>query len=467
MGKTFQLENKTAILLYQKYAKEMPIFDYHCHLSAKEIYENRQFNNLTEVWVVDGNYGDHYKWRAMRANGIPERYITGNASAEDKFLKWAETVPYTIGNPLYHWTHMELKHFFGITKVLSPKTAQEIYYEANKRLETLTAREMITMSNVNVICTTDDPVDSLEWHLRLQDDKSFKTTVLPAFRPDKAINIELDWFSDWIDELGKVTKMIISSISDLLLALTKRIDFFHMVGCRLSDHALDEVVFVKTSEEEVAGIFLKGLRKEELTKSEIAKYKGFILVFLGREYAKRNWVQQYHIGALRNNSKRLLDELGPDTGFDAINDKAFANKLANLLDELDSTNSLPKTILYCLNPRDNEVLATIAGCFQGGIKGKIQFGSGWWFNDQKDGMIKQMTALSNMGLISGFIGMLTDSRSFMSYPRHDYFRRILCNMLGKLIENGEYPADIEFVGSIVQDICYNNAFNYFNVEVKK
>lgn len=467
MGKTFLLETNTAILLYEKFAKKMPIFDYHCHLNPQEIYEDRKFNHITEVWLADGTYGDHYKWRAMRAQGINEDFITGDASPEAKFMKWAETVPYTIGNPLYHWTHMELKAFFGIKDILNPETALKIYKQANNHLSHLTVRKMIDKSNVKAICTTDDPTDDLKWHLLLKEQKKFKTIVLPAFRPDKAINIELAWFGDWVKKLALASQIEIIDFSTFLQALIQRITFFDGVGCKISDHALDEVVYLTADEAQAAAIFQKGLAKEKLTSDEIAQYKGYLLVFLGKEYAKRNWVQQYHIGALRNNSTRRFFALGPDTGFDAIHDKPIAAPLAQLLDKLDSTNELPKTILYCLNPNDNETLATIAGCFQGGVKGKIQFGSGWWFNDQKDGMIKQMTTLCNMGLISNFIGMLTDSRSFMSYPRHDYFRRILCNLFGKLIEDGEYPNDIKLVGQMIQDICYNNALHYFDIGDKK
>lgn len=467
MGKKFLLETNTAILLYEKFAKKMPIFDFHCHLNPQEIYENRKFNNLTEVWLADGTYGDHYKWRAMRTQGIGEEFITGDASPEEKFMKWAETVPYTIGNPLFHWTYMELNTFFGINEIFNQETATKIYKQANSHLSHLPARKMIEKCNVKVICTTDDPTDDLKWHLLLKEEKKFKTVVLPAFRPDKAINIELDWFSDWVKKLALVSQIEITDFSSFLKALKQRITFFNSVGCKISDHALDEVVYLAAEEDQMNDIFLKGMNKEKLSHEEIAQYKGYLLVFLGKEYAKHGWVQQYHIGALRNNSSRGFFKLGLDTGFDAINDKPIAVPLAKILDKLDSTNELPKTILYCLNPNDNEILATIAGCFQGGVKGKIQFGSGWWFNDQKDGMIKQMTTLCNMGLISNFVGMLTDSRSFMSYPRHDYFRRILCNLFGKLIEDGEYPNDIKLVGKIIQDICYNNALNYFGIGDKK
>ena len=463
LDEDFLLENETAKTLYHKYAEGMPIFDYHCHIPPKDIFEDRRFRSLTQVWLVDGHFGDHYKWRAMRQSGISEEYITGDKSDEEKFMKYAEMIPYAIGNPLYHWTHLELKRYFGITETLSPATAKRIYDAANEKLKTLTARKFIEQSNVKTICTTDDPVDSLEWHIKMKADKTMKFTVLPAFRPDKGINVELDYFFiPWIEALGKAVGYKVDSLDQFEKAMAERIAFFDSVGCVVSDHALDVVMYEPATREEVAQVFIKGLAGEKLTYDEIAKYKGYVLLFLGRLYKKYGWAQQYHIGALRNNSKRALKNLGADTGFDAIEDQTFASKLSAILGNLDETDELPKTILYCLNPRDNEVLATIMNCFQHeGVSGKIQFGSGWWFNDQKYGMETQMDSLSSVALISKFVGMLTDSRSFLSYPRHEYFRRILCNKFGKLIENGEYPADIEFVGKIVQDICYNNAVNYF------
>ena len=464
LGRDFQLDNETAVLLYEKYAKNAPIFDYHCHLVPKDIYEDRKFKDLTEVWLVDGHFGDHYKWRAMRLNGVNEDYITGNKTNKEKFLQWAKTVPYTIGNPLYHWVHMELKNFFGITKLLSPETAEEIYEECNKKLETLTARKMIEMSNVRVLCTTDDPVDSLEYHIKLKEDNDFKVKVLPAFRPDKCVNIELESFLPWLKQLEAVCNKSILTLAQLKQALVERLDFFHSVGCRVSDHALDEVSYLEATEEEVDSIFRKVLNNEKLSLEEVEKYKTNLVLFFGREYAKRNWSQQYHINAMRNNSSRMMRNLGPDTGFDSINDSNFAPKLSKTLNNLDSTDELPRTILYSLNPKDNETIATICGCFTGNMPGKIQFGSAWWFNDQKQGMIEQMKTLCSMGLISKFVGMLTDSRSFLSYSRHEYFRRLLCNILGTLVENGEYPNDIEFIGQIVSDVCFNNAWNYFQIE---
>ncbi len=464
MDKDFLLENETAKILYHEYAADMPIFDYHCHIPPKDIYEDRKFRSLTQVWLVDGHFGDHYKWRSMRQFGVSEDYITGDKSDEEKFFKYAEMIPYAIGNPLYHWTHLELKKYFGITEQLSPKTAKAIYDKCNAKLETLTARKFIEMSNVKTICTTDDPVDSLEWHLKMKEDKTMNFKVLPAFRPDKGINIELDYFFvPWMEQLEKAVGYKISNLADFERALEDRIKFFDSVGCVVSDHALDVVMYEDATREEVEAILLKGMKGEKISYEEQGKYKGYMLIFLGKLYNKYNWVQQYHIGALRNNSKRALRELGADTGFDAIEDQTFASKLSKIMGILDENDELPKTILYCLNPRDNEVLATLMNCFQhAGVPGKIQFGSGWWFNDQKDGMIRQMEALSSVAQISLFVGMLTDSRSFLSYPRHEYFRRLLCNRFGKLIENGEYPCDIEFVGKIVQDICYNNAVKYFS-----
>lgn len=464
MDKDFLLENETAKTLYHEYAADMPIFDYHCHIPPKDIYEDRKFRSLTQVWLVDGHFGDHYKWRSMRQFGVSEDYITGDKSDEEKFFKYAEMIPYAIGNPLYHWTHLELKKYFGITEQLSPKTAKAIYDKCNAKLETLTARKFIEMSNVKTICTTDDPVDSLEWHLKMKEDKTMNFKVLPAFRPDKGINIELDYFFvPWMEQLEKAVGYKISNLADFEKALEDRIKFFDSVGCVVSDHALDVVMYEDATREEVEAILLKGMKGEKISYEEQGKYKGYMLIFLGKLYNKYNWVQQYHIGALRNNSKRALRELGADTGFDAIEDQTFASKLSKIMGILDENDELPKTILYCLNPRDNEVLATLMNCFQhAGVPGKIQFGSGWWFNDQKDGMIRQMEALSSVAQISLFVGMLTDSRSFLSYPRHEYFRRLLCNRFGKLIENGEYPCDIEFVGKIVQDICYNNAVKYFS-----
>lgn len=464
MDENFLLTNQTAAALYHDYAKDMPIFDFHCHLSPQEIAENKRYRNITEIWLG----GDHYKWRVMRANGVDERFITGDAADKEKFLKWAETMPQCIGNPLYHWTHLELKRFFGIDKLLSPATAEEIWETANALLQTddFTAQSLIKRSNVKAVCTTDDPVDSLQYHIALAKNSRFGVKVLPAFRPDKSFNIDRDGFTDWIGKLAALTGRRITSVAILKDALLERISFFHQVGCRVSDHALDQVVFAAASEDQVDAVLQKALAGEALTAVEIQQYKTHILVFLGRQYARLGWVMQLHIGALRNTNSRMMRRLGPDSGYDATADYLIAEPLAKFLDALDTTGELPRTILYCLNPGDNDVLAALMGCFQGGgIAGKLQFGSGWWFNDQKDGMIKQMTTLANVGLLSRFVGMLTDSRSFLSYTRHEYFRRILCNLIGEWVENGEIPDDRELLGRMVQNICFTNARQYFRIEL--
>ena len=455
----FLLMTDTAKTLYHNYAKNMPIYDFHCHLNPKEIYENKKYKNITEVWLG----GDHYKWRAMRSNGVDERYITGDAEDKEKFMKWAETIDECYGNPLFHWTHLELKRFFGIDLVLSKETAEEVWNLTNEKLATdkFTARELIKMSNVKTLCTTDDPIDSLEYHIALKEDKSFDVVVNPAFRPDKGIRIEKDEFIPWFNRLEEIYGEKIDSIDKYTSALESRIEFFHQVGCRISDHALDPVVFEKGTKEEVNAILLKKLAGEELTEKEVKQFKTYVMIFLGKEYSKRKWVMQIHVGCIRNNSTRMFNKLGADTGYDAIDDELFLRALSKLLDTLDTTDELPKTIIYNLNPRDNEAIGTLIGCFQDGkTPGKIQFGSGWWFLDQKDGMTRQMTALANLGLLSRFVGMLTDSRSFLSYTRHEYFRRILCNLLGDWVERGELPNNIERLGKMVENICYNNVNNY-------
>ena len=457
LGEDFLLDSPTASKLYYGYAAKMPIYDFHCHLNPKEIYEDKQYRSLTEVWLG----GDHYKWRLLRQFGVDEKYVTGDGSDEEKFREYARVMQYAIGNPIYSWTHLELRRFFGINDVLTPETADKIYAEANEKLKTLTARKLIKMSNVTGICTTDDPVDSLEYHILIEQDPDFDVKVRPSFRPDKAMKIEQATFLPWIADLEKAVGYPVTNFATLKKALLQRAYFFDAVGCVVSDHGLDTFEYLPSTEEECEMIFAKALRSEPLTSDEVEKYKGALLIYLGKVYNELGWAQQYHIGALRNNSERCFKLLGPDTGYDAINDRNFAPKLSAVLSELDKTGELPKTVLYCLNPRDNETLAALMNCFQGGTPGKIQFGSGWWFNDQKDGMQRQMEALMQVGLISQFVGMLTDSRSFLSYTRHEYFRRILCSKLGALIEGGEYPADIELVGKIVEDICYNNAMRYF------
>ncbi len=456
----FLLSNDVAKELYHSVAKHEPIFDYHCHLSPELIATNYQFENLYDIWLK----GDHYKWRAMRANGVDEAYCTGSAKDYDKYLAYAKTVPYTIGNPLYHWTHLELRRPFGITdRVLNEKTAESIWNECNEMLhdKNFSTQGIIKQMNVKMIGTTDDPIDSLEHHKAFAS-KTHNFKMLPSFRPDKALNIHLDSFNEYMLRLGEVSDVEIKKYSDLTGALEKRIEYFAQHGCVVSDHALDKVVFAESSEIELDYILSKKIQNKMLTPYEIAQFKTAVLLFLGQCYAKRQWIQQYHIGALRNNNDRLLSILGPDTGFDSINDTAIAEPLSKLMNKLDKTDALPKTILYCLNPSDNEIVATMIGNFQGGgIPGKIQFGSGWWFNDQKDGMIRQLTQLSQMGLLSRFVGMLTDSRSFLSFTRHEYFRRILCQMIGQWVVDGEAPNDMELLGKMVSNICYHNANHYF------
>lgn len=463
MDENFLLSNNTAIELYNDYAKDMPIIDYHCHLNPKEIFENKKFKNITEAWL----YGDHYKWRAMRSNGIDEKFITGSASDYEKFMAWARTMPMTIGNPLYHWTHLELQRYFGIKDVLNEKTAPVIWEKINELLngEDFGARDLIKKSNVKALCTTDDPTDSLEYHIKINKDTEFDVKVLPTFRPDKGLQINKDIFIAWVASLEKVSNMNIKNYDEFLKALQSRVEFFNEVGCRISDHGLDSIAYMDGSKEEVAEIFAKALKGQSASSDEESKYRTYTLQFLGRLYSKLGWTMQLHLAALRNNNTRMLKQLGPDTGFDSINDEKVAYSLSRLLDSLEVDNLLPKTILYTLNPKDNYVLSTMLGNFQGSqVPGKIQFGSAWWVLDSKEGMIEQMKILANTGLLSRFVGMLTDSRSFLSYTRHEYFRRILCNLLGEWVENGEVPDDMELLGNMVQGICYNNARGYFGID---
>ena len=461
MDENFLLQTETAQKLYHEHAAKMPIFDYHCHINPKDIADDRKFNTITEIWLA----GDHYKWRAMRTNGVDEKFCTGKATDWEKFQKWAETVPYTLRNPLYHWTHLELKKFFGIDEVLSPKNARAIYDACNEKLQTpqYSCRNIIRMANVHTICTTDDPVDTLEYHQKIKAD-GFEVAVLPAWRPDKAMMVEQPIsYNQYVDELAKVSEMEINTFDDLMVALNKRHLFFHQNGCRLSDHGLDTAYAEDYTAEEIDALFLKVKRGYRLTTKEIQKFKSCMLYEFGRMDHSRGWTQQFHIGALRNNNTRQFNLIGPDTGFDSIGDKPIAEPLSKLLNRLDNEYKLCKTILYNLNPRDNEVFATMIGNFQDrSIPGKIQYGSGWWFLDQKDGIEKQINTLSNLGLLSRFVGMLTDSRSFLSYTRHEYFRRILCNLLGNDVENGEIPNDMELLGQMVENISFNNAKNYFN-----
>jgi glucuronate isomerase len=462
LTENFLLQNDFASKLYHDYAKDLPIIDYHCHLPPNEIAQNRQFENITKIWLE----GDHYKWRAMRTLGINEKYITGNGSDEEKFDQWAYAVPYTMRNPLYHWTHLELKRYFGVNELLTPDSSNKIYKSTSEQLASpeFATRNLLTMMKVEVVCTTDDPADSLEYHKQIQKD-NFKTIILPAFRPDKSFAVEnITAYKTYLGKLSAASGIEISSFKTLIQALEKRADFFHSIGGRLSDHGLENLYYPENKNAFSAEkLFEKIVRAESLSKEETHFFKYSVLIELGRIYHKHGWTQQYHIGALRNTNERMLTKLGPDTGFDSIGDFSQAIALSKFLNELDSTDQLTKTILYNLNPADNEVMATMIGNFNdGSTKGKVQFGSAWWFLDQKDGMEKQINTLSNLGLISCFIGMLTDSRSFLSYPRHEYFRRILCNLIGKDVVNGELPADEKWLGKLVADICYHNARNYFN-----
>jgi len=461
MDEDFLLQTETAQRLYHEHAAKMPIFDYHCHINPKDIADDRKFNTITEIWLA----GDHYKWRAMRTNGINEKYCTGDGSDWEKFEKWAETVPQTLRNPLYHWTHLELKKFFGINEVLSPKNARTIYDACNEKLHTpeYSCRNIIRMANVHTICTTDDPIDSLEYHQKIKAD-GFEVAVLPAWRPDKSMMVDDPaFYNNYINQLASVSEMEITSFGHLIIALNKRHYFFHMNGCRLSDHGLDTAFAEDFTADEIDAIFTKVRTGFSLTLKEILKFKSCMLYEFGRMDHSRGWAQQFHIGALRNNNTRLFNQVGADTGFDSIGDMPIAEPLSKFLNRLDAENKLCKTVLYNLNPRDNELYATMIGNFQdGSVPGKIQYGSGWWFLDQKDGMEKQINALSNLGLLSRFVGMLTDSRSFLSYVRHEYFRRTLCNIIGNDVENGEIPNDMELLGKMVENICFNNAKNYFN-----
>ena len=455
----FLLGTKTARKLYHKFAEDEPIFDYHCHIPPKDIAHNRQFNNLFEIWLE----GDHYKWRAMRSNGVAERYCTGDASPHDKFVAWAKTVPHTLRNPLYHWSHLELSRYFGINELLNEKTADKIWKKANEQLAKpgLSTQGILKKFKVKVVCTTDDPVDNLEYHREFAR-VGHPTKMLPAFRPDKALAIRVPTaFNRWIEQLSAAANIDINSFGAFLTAIKKRHDFFHSQGCRLSDHGMNHCFADFCTEKVAAGIFDKARRGEQVTPQEHGQYASFMMLLFGHLDAKRGWTKQLHLGALRSNNTRLLRQLGPDTGFDSIGDFSQTESLAAYLDKLDSENALPKTIIYNLNPADNYAFATMIGNFQDGtLPGKIQYGAAWWFLDQKEAMEWQLNALSNLGLLSRFVGMLTDSRSFMSYCRHEYFRRTLCNLVGRDIENGEIPDDEKLVGPMIRNICYANAKNY-------
>ncbi|MFQ6601356.1 glucuronate isomerase [Flavobacterium sp. C3NV] len=455
----FLLENKFAEELYHNYSKNQPIIDYHNHLNPQFIAEDKVFDNITQVWIN----GDHYKWRAMRTLGINEQFVTGNGSDKDKFLNWAKTVPYTMRNPLYHWTHLELARYFDIYDLLNEKSAEKIYIETTEKInsQAYSTQNLLKKVNAELVCTTEDPIDNLEFHQKLTKNP-IGTKMSTAFRPDKAILISNDGYNAYLDTLGDVSGIAINTFADLQAALRKRIEFFNANGCKLSDHGLDQIYFEEFTESEINTIFKKKRENRIISPEEALKFQSAVLLFLSETYHEFGWVQQFHLGALRNNNARMHRILGPDTGWDSIGDYPQAQKLSSFLNALDSKDKLTKTIIYNLNPADNEVMATMIGNFNdGSVRGKVQFGSGWWFLDQKDGMTKQLNALSNMGLISCFVGMLTDSRSFLSFPRHEYFRRILCNLLGDEIKRGELPNDMEWIGKLVSDISYNNAKEYF------
>ncbi|MBQ9565507.1 MAG: glucuronate isomerase [Synergistaceae bacterium] len=467
MDYNFLLNTDTSRILYHDAAASCPIIDYHCHISPKEICEDLRYDNITQVWLG----GDHYKWRLMRCAGVPEKYITGDADAHDKFLRWAEVLGRAIGNPLYHWSHLELQRYFGYEGVLNAKTAEEVWNLCNEKLKQpeFSVRGLISRSNVETICTTDDPIDTLEWHEKLAADDSFKTAVLPAWRPDKAMNIEKSTWVDYIKQLGKTAGVWIKTFRDLKEALSKRMDYFAEHNCVLSDHALEYVINFEASDKEVEEIFAKRMAGKDIREFETLIFKTAFMLFMGRQYKKRGWTMQIHYGCVRDNNKPMFDKLGPDTGFDCVYNNASSGGLAEFLGELERTGELPRTILYSLDGNDNAAIDTICGCFQSDeIEGvsKVQHGSAWWFEDHLDGMTKQLRSLASLGYLPGFVGMLTDSRSFLSYPRHEYFRRILCRILGEQVEEGLYPNDLDTLKDIVRAISYGNAKKYFNFAAK-
>ena len=460
MDQDFLLATQTAKHLYHNYAAKMPIVDYHCHINPQEIYEDRKFDNITQVWLG----GDHYKWRQIRSNGVEERLITGDSTDREKFDEWAKTMPKLIGNPLYHWSHLELQRYFGFTGHLCPETADEVWNLTKEKLarDDMSVRNIIRKSNVKVICTTDDPVDSLEWHIKLRDIKDLGFKVLPAWRPDKATNIEKPDFTDYISKLSEVSGVAITDFASLKEALVKRLEFFNDNGCSVSDHGVDFVYYAPANDSAVDAILKKKLAGGEISLTEQYQYKTALLLELGRQYHRLNWVMQLHYGCKRNNNTAMFNKLGPDTGYDSISGYAPADQLANFLDTLELTDELPKVILYSLNPNDDAAIGTVIGCFQGSsIPGKIQQGAAWWFNDHYDGMRAQMKSLAALGCFGNFNGMLTDSRSFLSYTRHEYFRRILCELIGEWVESGQYPNDEKALKELVENISYNNAMRYF------
>lgn len=464
MDEDFLLESDTAKHLFHDYADKMPIIDYHCHLSPKEIADNISFDNITQIWLG----ADHYKWRMMRSNGVPEKYITGDASDREKFQKFAESLENAIGNPMYHWSHLELQKYFGYDGVLNGETAQEVWDLANEVLKTKKARDFIADSNVTLVCTTDDPADSLEYHKQIAADPTITTQVLPAFRPDAALKIEKEEWPAYIEKLGKAADMEIKSFQDLTDALDKRIEAFDEMGTKAADHGLDYVMYYPAPAEKIEEIFAKALNKEAITEEEKLQYKTALLLHLARQYAKKNWAMELHYGVTRDNNKKMFKKIGPDTGFDSIASFTPIEQVSQFLNDLNETDELPKTILYSLNPTDDAQIGVILGCFQDdSARGKLQQGSAWWFNDNKQGMIDQMTSLANLSVLGNFVGMLTDSRSFLSYARHDYFRRILANLIGGWVENGEYPNDEKALRKLMENISYNNAVNYFDFDLEE
>ena len=464
MDEDFLLSNDTAKKLYNEYAKNTPVLDYHCHINPREIAEDRKFDNITQLWLG----GDHYKWRFMRSCGVDEYYITGKASDKEKFIKWAGCVRKAIGNPLYHWSHLELQRYFDYHGTLNVKTAEEVWEHCNQLLSrnSMSAQNMIKQSGVTLICTTDDPIDSLEWHIKIAEDVNFDVQVLPTWRPDKAMNIEKSEYLNYLSRLSHVSGVNIDSFASMKEALVKRMDFFSSNGCCVSDHGLEYVMYVQASDEEIEQIMKKRLAGVSVTREEELKFKTAFMLFSGSEYHKRDWAMQLHYGCKRDSNTMMYQKLGPDTGFDYISNYTPSEQIVDFLNALVSKAQLPRTILYSLNPNDNEVIGTILGCFQdSSVIGKIQQGSAWWFNDHKKGMKEQMISLANTGNLSGFIGMLTDSRSFLSYTRHEYFRRILCDLLGTIVENGEFPQDYEILGEMVKDISYYNAVRYFRFQI--
>ncbi|WP_182185790.1 glucuronate isomerase [Pectinatus frisingensis] len=465
MDEDFLLESETAKTLFHDYAEKMPIVDYHCHIQPQEIAENRQFDNIAQVWLG----GDHYKWRLIRSNGTPESKITGKESSDrEKFQEFAKALPKAVGNPLYHWTHLELKRFFDCDITLNESTAEKIWDLCNKKLRTseMSVQGIISNSNVKLICTTDDPADSLKWHKKIRDDGSCSAKVVPAMRPDAIMRIDAEGYSDYVVKLGKIAEIEIKTINDIRQALKKRMNYFGDMGCRVTDHALEYVFYNPADDAKINTIIAKALKNEKISNDETEKYQTVLLTFLASEYSKRDWTMQIHYSALRNNNSNMYSKLGPDTGFDCLAAYNCAEGIVAFLDSLNKNNILPKTIFYSLNPADNTMIGSVIGSFQGpGVFGKIQQGASWWFNDSKYGIVNQLTNIANLSILGNILGMVTDSRSFLSYPRHEYYRRILCNFIAKLVENGEYPNDIDYLGKLVQNISYYNAKKYFGFDI--